>query len=126
MVKDNEYLLPRYVSNRHIMAREVRKRLTDARIMTFDSKDWKGVRDADSRGVVGKTIRGSLGLNKAHKEERHEESRLRPLVDALFKIPGVVSVTIKQYSVSIKKGEIFTWDEIRPQAEKILKKHLAK
>ena len=122
MVKDKEYL-PRSVPNPHIMIWEVRKRLTDARIMTFDSKDWKSVSDADELGWLGRGLRFILGLRKAQEEERKEELRFKPFVNDLFGIHGVTSVTIEQYSFSVDKAKLYTWEEVMPMVERVFEKH---
>lgn len=47
-----------------------------------------------------------------------------PFVDALFDIKGVKEVIIRPYEISIKRAEVFTWDELRPEIERVILEHL--
>lgn len=48
-----------------------------------------------------------------------------PIVQDLFDINGVAKVTIQRYRVSIEKGHVYRWEELLPDIENILLKHLA-
>jgi len=49
-----------------------------------------------------------------------QEKKKTPLVDRLFSIKGVSKVTFQRYEVGLVKGGVFGWDEILPEAEKMI------
>lgn len=52
--------------------------------------------------------------------------RQHRLAADLLKIEGVEHLTLKIHAVKIRKGRVFTWKELRPQVEVILRKYLDK
>ena len=44
-------------------------------------------------------------------------------VKQLFQIPGIVGVSLHQYGIHIDRAEIYSWDEITGEAEKIISGH---
>jgi hypothetical protein len=53
-----------------------------------------------------------------------QQNKQTELVKNLFEIPGVDRITFHQYQIVIYKAEVFGWDEIRPQIEATILKHL--
>jgi hypothetical protein len=49
-----------------------------------------------------------------------------PMTNDLFRIKGIQRVIPEPYEVTIKKESVFDWQEILPEAEKIIIKHLVK
>jgi len=47
------------------------------------------------------------------------------LVKALFNIKGVTGISLYPYIIRIVKAEVFGWDELRPDIEAAILKHLA-
>ena len=58
--------------------------------------------------------------------ESAQSSRQTPLVRALFKIQGVAAVTCTPYEIRIRKAAVFSWDELRPDIERVILEHLTK
>ncbi|MDD3475172.1 MAG: NifU N-terminal domain-containing protein [Candidatus Dojkabacteria bacterium] len=48
------------------------------------------------------------------------------IVRRLFKIPGVTEVFVHPYSLGIKKGKCFKWDEIEPKVIEVIMKSAPK
>jgi len=49
-----------------------------------------------------------------------------PMINDLFRIKGIKRVTPEPYEVKLEKENVFDWQEILPEAEKIIIKHLVK
>jgi len=49
-----------------------------------------------------------------------------PLINDLFRIKGIKRVIPTPYEVKVEKESVFDWQEILPEAEKIIIKHLMK
>lgn len=49
-----------------------------------------------------------------------------PLINDLFRIKGIKRVIPNSYEVKVEKESVFDWQEILPEAEKIIIKHLIK
>ena len=49
-----------------------------------------------------------------------------PLINDLFRIMGIKRVIPAPYDIMVEKESIFDWQEILPEAEKIIIKHLVK
>lgn len=47
-------------------------------------------------------------------------------VKKIFDIEGVTNVRVQQYQVSLNKAKLFDWDDIRPQAELILREEFTR
>ena len=45
-------------------------------------------------------------------------------VEAMFNIEGVMQVNLKTYTIVIKKGRAFAWEEILPSAVNTINEHL--
>ena len=52
--------------------------------------------------------------------------RNTPMINSLSKIEGMKRVTPEPYDVTMEKEESFDWQEILPEAEKIIIQHLKK
>ena len=48
------------------------------------------------------------------------------LINDLFRIKGIKRVTPEPYNVKIEKEDLFNWQEILPEAERIIIQHLVK
>lgn len=55
-----------------------------------------------------------------------QKEKSSSLIDDLFNIQGITSVTLMPYQVTIGKGTVFSWDELRPDIEAVLLRHLTK
>ena len=49
-----------------------------------------------------------------------------PLIESLFNITGVANIHLYPYTITIGKGVVFTWDELRPEIEEVLLSHLTR
>lgn len=113
--------------NPHIIYFHLRKRLIDSMIMTFDSKDWRKLAEADSArgGLLGFFRRIFFGkeAKEYFTDERQQRLKMGDLVDEIFAIDGVTNVVLKQFELGIEKAEEFEWAEIEPKVVEILKKN---
>lgn len=48
------------------------------------------------------------------------------MINDLFRIKGIKRVTPEPYEIKVEKESVFNWQEILPEAEKIIIKHLMK
>ena len=46
-----------------------------------------------------------------------------PLVWNLFKIKGIKSISLGPYQIHLEKSGVFSWDELRPDIEKVIRKY---
>jgi hypothetical protein len=53
-----------------------------------------------------------------------QKDKQTPMIQDLFQIKGVADLWIYPYRVFIRKGHVFTWDELVPKIEAVLRKHL--
>ena len=49
-----------------------------------------------------------------------------PMINELFKIQGIKRIIPEPYEVKLEKESVFDWQEILPEAEMIIIKHLVK
>ena len=49
-----------------------------------------------------------------------------PMINALSRIEGIKRITPEPYDVTLEKEKSFDWQEILPEAEKIIIQHLMK
>ena len=49
---------------------------------------------------------------------------MTPMISNIFKVRGVSEVILRDYIVAIVKARVYSWDEILPQVEAIVLKHL--
>jgi len=49
-----------------------------------------------------------------------------PMVDKLFSIKGVSKITLQALEIGIEKGQVFTWEELRPKIEEVILTELTK
>ena len=54
------------------------------------------------------------------------QEKKTPIINDLFRIKGIKRVIPEAYEVKLKKESVFDWQEILPEAEKIIIKHLVK
>ncbi len=109
--------------NPHIREFNVRRRLTESSILMYNSKDWERIEIADM-GLLRKLT--SIFFGEGGRLMRHEHNEMmknKKLIDALFDINGVQSVTLTQFSVSIEKGKAFEWANLNPSIRKVLQKY---
>lgn len=53
-----------------------------------------------------------------------QRNKSTPMVQDFFGIKGIVKVTLQRYQISILKGRVYRWEELLPDIEKIILKHL--
>lgn len=53
-----------------------------------------------------------------------QPEEMTPMVHELFGVKGVSEIILRAYEVSIIKGSVFSWEEILPQVEAVILKHL--
>lgn len=53
-----------------------------------------------------------------------QPTRQTGLVKDLFAIAGVCRIWLHPYEILIRKGEVFSWEELRPDIEATILKHL--
>lgn len=113
--------------NVHVITYHVKKRVSDSMIEMFDSKNWRGLdaADADTGGLLGFLKRLFLGNTMGKYLEKENRSRLAigDLIDSIFAVDGVVSVSTGQYEIRIEKAEAFDWAEIEPAVIEALNRH---
>ena len=97
--------------NPHAVSWHARQRLIDSRFVTFWSKDWLLLEQADERGFLQRLARTLTGTREPWKQEQAEMRKLAPLVDSLFFFDGVEQVTVYQYHITVEKGQAFRWEE---------------
>lgn len=64
--------------------------------------------------------------NKKNDFDFYKSRKKTPLIYDLFRIKGIKRVIPNSYEVKIEKESVFDWQEILPEAEKIIIKHLIK
>lgn len=55
-----------------------------------------------------------------------QKNKQTPLVESLFNIRGVAKIHLHPYTIIIEIGSVFTWDELRPEIEEMILRHLTK
>jgi len=50
--------------------------------------------------------------------------KITPMVRDLFSIRGVAHITLRPYEVEIRKGNVFSWQELLPSLERVVLEHL--
>ena len=111
------------VLNPNILQFHVRRRLTDSSALMYNIKDWEKIEVADM-GVLRRFF--SLFFKNGRDlmfHEHHEMMKNKKVVDALFDINGVESVTIDQFSVIVEKGRAFDWSNLQPSILKVLQRY---
>lgn len=73
---------------------------------------------------VSEEITTKMILTFESRDSQREE-RI-PLVDDLFSIRGIAKVTLMPYKLMIGKGAVFSWEELSPDIEAVLLRHLTK
>jgi len=69
-----------------------------------------------------RTLIHGKAAQKCFEHELDERRKNAPLVDALFEIAGVTSVSLKPYEVTIIKAKDFDWIEIETAALDVFEK----
>jgi hypothetical protein len=54
-----------------------------------------------------------------------QPKEITPMVQALFNIRGVTRVVLQPYKIWVSKARVFSWQEILPDAERVVLEHLA-
>jgi hypothetical protein len=49
-----------------------------------------------------------------------------PMVKELFLVNGVAEIYLYPYKIVVERGVVFSWEELRPKIERVIKKHLVK
>lgn len=52
--------------------------------------------------------------------ENLDDNNMPLLVKNLFLIPGIASIYLSPYKISIKKGKVFSWEELIPNIKKVI------
>lgn len=109
------------VPNPDMLVYHIRKRLIDGVVELFESKDWKALDEADEGwlAVLLKLFPNKLG--REFEQQRYEgRQKCAPLVDALFMINGIEKVYLGPHSISVIKGHVFSWEELKPKILTVL------
>jgi hypothetical protein len=55
---------------------------------------------------------------------RSQVGKMPPMIQEIFGVKGVVKMSLQRYELQVVKGRVYEWDELLPQIEQIVLKHL--
>jgi len=55
----------------------------------------------------------------------HQEAKQTPMTRELLRLRGITGLYLHPYYIAVDKAKVFSWDELIPQVERIILKHLA-
>ncbi|MBX4215660.1 NifU N-terminal domain-containing protein [Candidatus Parcubacteria bacterium] len=96
-------------------------RLIGDRIIIFESPNW---RNEELPSLLDKAVASLSFLWHDKQAYWKEKEKVAPLIDALFRVDGVTTVIVEQYSLSVKIAERFDWETTVPQVERALRTYL--
>jgi len=53
-----------------------------------------------------------------------QQNKMIPLVRSLFNVVGITEVTLYPYKIWVKKGAVFSWEELLPDVDRVTREHL--